>query len=97
MATAVQIHRTVRSRSNDWITRTASPRTEALALFVAMKQKGETAELIRELIGVPVRIREKLRVFALMHPEERSAIELALRFRKRVAEEFERLIAVRTV
>jgi len=81
MATAVQIHSSGSPCSNDWITRTASPRTEALALFVAMKQKGETAESIRELIEVPVEIREKLMVFALMHPEERSEIELVLSFR----------------
>jgi hypothetical protein len=57
-----------------------------------MKQKGETVESIRELIEVPAEIREKLRVFALMHPEERPEIELVQRFRKRVAEEFERLV-----
>lgn len=58
-----------------------------------MKQKGETAESIRELIEVPAEIREKLMVFATEHPEERPEIELMLRFRTRVAEEFERLIA----
>jgi len=57
-----------------------------------MKQKGETVESIRELIEVPAEMREKLMVFALMYPEERPEIERGLRFRKRVAEEFERLV-----
>jgi hypothetical protein len=58
-----------------------------------MNQKGEMVESIRELIEVPADIQQQLRVFVLMHPEERPEIELVLGFRAMVAEKFERLIA----
>jgi hypothetical protein len=69
-----------------------APRVEARALFKAMLQTGENPDSIRELIAVPPEIAETLRAFARAHSEEAIRIELGLDFRRRVGEEFERLI-----
>jgi hypothetical protein len=90
MATPVQIHSSGIPRGNDWITRNASPRTEALALFVVMKQKGESVESIRELIEVPAEIREKLMVFALMPQRKVQRLRLRLRLSLSLRCAFER-------
>jgi len=92
MATALQIHSSPSSASNDWITRTASSRTEALSLFVVMRQKGETIESIRELIQVPAEIENALRRYGREYPEEAPGIDRAIMFRRTVLEEFERLV-----
>lgn len=57
-----------------------------------MRQTGETADDIRELILVPPEIQSLFSSYALEHPEEFHAIEQVLDFRRRVAEEFERLV-----
>ena len=69
-----------------------APKAEARALLEIMRQTGETADDIRELILVPPEIQNLLRSYALEHPEEFHAIEQVLDFRRRVAEEFERLV-----
>ena len=78
-----------------WLDRTASPREEARILFDMMIRKQETVESIRELIAVPLEIEEALTLYARRHPEDAFGIERVLKFRKRVAEEFDGLIAFR--
>ena len=47
---------------------------------------------IRELIAVPSLIEHALGLYAMRFPEDAPAIEKVLSFRKRVREEFDRLI-----
>jgi hypothetical protein len=70
----------------------SAPRVEAEALFTAMRKTGDTAESIRDLIAVSLEDRKRLDEFAQSYPEEAPRIGLALHFRRRVSEEFERLI-----
>ena len=69
-----------------------APKAEARALLEIMRQTGETADDIRELILVPPEIQGLFHSYALEHPEEFHAIEQVLDFRRRVGEEFERLV-----
>ena len=69
-----------------------APKAEARALLEIMRQTGETADDIRELILVPPEIQSLFRSYALEHPEEFHAIEQVLDFRRRVGEEFDRLV-----
>jgi len=69
-----------------------SPKAEALALYALLGKNGDTVETICAVISVPPKIEAALRAYARKHAEEREGIERILRFRKRVAEEFWRLI-----
>jgi hypothetical protein len=51
-----------------------------------------SVEELRELIAVPPRIKRVLRAYAKAHVEDAHWIEACLKFRKAVAEEFERLL-----
>ena len=70
-----------------------SPFFEAQGL-IALLGKGDTADDIRQLIAVPRDVEATLRAFIQSNPEESSEIESALLFRRRVAEEFERLLSM---
>jgi hypothetical protein len=96
MATALQIQTfevappiAVEKADSHWLERTASPREEARILFEMMQRSGGTVESFRELIAIPSEIEEALTCYAHKHPEDAFGIERAIRFRKRVAEEFE--------
>jgi hypothetical protein len=100
MATSLQIQSfevisptTVEKPDCHWLERTASPREEARILFEMMQRSGGTAESIRELIAIPQETEEALTLYARRHPEDAYGIERVLRFRKRVAEEFDCLVA----
>jgi len=77
-------------RESHWLDRTASPREEARILFEMMQRTGGTVDSIRELIAIPPEIEEALTLYAYKHPEDAFGIERVIRFRRRVAEEFER-------
>ena len=47
---------------------------------------------IRELIAVPLGVEEALLEFAELHPDEAVGIHRVLKFRRKVAEEFDRLV-----
>jgi hypothetical protein len=53
---------------------------------------GDTVDTIRELIAVPREIETMLRAYAGQYPEYAIGIERVLQFRRRVGEEFERLV-----
>ena len=55
-------------------------------------RNGETVESIRSLIAVPPEIEDALTLYARRNPEDAFGIERVIRFRRRVAEEFERLV-----
>jgi len=57
-------------------------------------RKGDTVETVRGLIAVPPKIERILRSYMQRHPEDALGIECVLRYRKRVAEEFDRLLAI---
>ncbi len=57
-------------------------------------RNGDSVETIRELIAVPAKVEAVLLAYAKRHPEDQQGIEGALEFRRRVAEEFERLVLV---
>jgi hypothetical protein len=97
MATALQIQTheaappiAVEKSDSHWLDCTASAREEARILFEMMQRSGDTVESIRELIVVPPEIEEAL--YARRHPEDAYGIERVLKFRQRVADEFERLV-----
>jgi len=48
---------------------------------------------LRELIAVPPHLERVLRVYAKAHVEDAHWIEVCLKFRKAVAQEFERLLS----
>lgn len=79
--------------SSPWLDRPVAPREEALSLFALVGRNGDTVESIRELIAVPPHIEAALLLYAERNPEEAFGIERGLQFRRRVAEEFERLAA----
>jgi hypothetical protein len=54
-------------------------------------KNGDTVESLRELISVPPEIETLLQAYAQFHPVEGREIEMSLRFRERVLEEFEQL------
>jgi hypothetical protein len=66
-------------------------RVEAKALLALAGKNGDTIESLRELISVPSEIEAVLSAFARAYPEEEREIEMGLRFRGRVLEEFERM------
>jgi hypothetical protein len=69
-----------------------SPLAEAYGLY-RMIQPECSVEELRELIAVPPRIERVLRAYAKAHVEDAHWIEACLKFRKAVAEEFERLLS----
>ncbi len=79
--------------SSPWLDRVIAPREEALTLFALVGRNGDTIESVRELIAVPPRIEAALLLYAERNPEDALGIERVLQFRRRVAEEFERLAA----
>jgi len=64
--------------------------TEAKGLC-ALLRNGHTAEDVLDLIAVPEREERALRAYAAREPSEAAWVESILRFRSRVAREFERL------
>jgi hypothetical protein len=78
--------------SSPWLDRAVAPREEALSLFGLIGRNGDTVESVRELIAVPTQIETALLLYAERNPEEAFGIERGLQFRRRVAEEFERLV-----
>jgi hypothetical protein len=68
-----------------------SARGEAESLYRMAQQKGNSLESVRELIAVPKETEAILREYARSDPAEAYWVEGALRFRKAVAAEFERL------
>jgi len=65
--------------------------TEAYGLYRMIHAECTVGEL-RELIAVPPHIERVLRAYAKAHIEDAHWIEACLKFRKAVAEEFERLL-----
>jgi hypothetical protein len=85
---------TVEKSHSHWLERTTSPREEARILFEMMRRSGGTVESFRELIAIPRAIEEALMLYARKYVEDGSGIERLFKFRRRVAEEFERLVAI---
>ena len=77
-----------RDDSNLWFI--GPPEVEARALLALVGRNGDTVDTIRELISVPPRIETPLRTYGQGHSEE-NVLQI-LTFRKRVAEEFARLV-----
>lgn len=77
--------------SSPWLDRPVAPREEAISLFALVGRNGDTVESVRELIAVPPRMEAALLLYAERNPEDALGIERVLQFRRRVAEEFERL------
>jgi hypothetical protein len=77
--------------SSPWLDRAVAPREEAVSLFALIGRNGDTVESVRELIAVPPRMEAALLLYAERNPEDARGIERVLEFRRRVAEEFERL------
>lgn len=102
MATETVVQRTrFNSCRNDskgaWLFSSGSAREEARLLVGLMQRSGASVEDIRELIAIPSRVERSLRIFAQLlyarqEPNEARGIERVLAFRKRVGEEFERLV-----
>jgi hypothetical protein len=59
-----------------------------------MRRSGGSVESFRELIAVPLEIEEAFTLYGRKHAEDAPGIERVLKFRRRVAEEFERLVAI---
>ena len=103
MATAAQVQITSfrnaiprykpRTKSDGWLFAAGSAREEARIMIEMMRRTGASIEDTRELIEVPQKQQAALRLYALSNPEDAAGIERALKFRKRVAQEFERLLA----
>lgn len=67
---------------------------EARALFEMVGRNGDTMDSLRELILVSPKIEAWLLEQTRHSPRGRCGIEKVLRFRRRVLEEFERLVSV---
>lgn len=74
-----------------------SAKDEARALLALVQGRNggteKAFEEVRELIAVPPGAMCALLSYCRKHPAEREGIERVLRFRRRVAEEFEKLVA----
>ena len=96
MASATQVQTPARaSASGDcfqWLAGAFAPRDEARSLFVLIRRNAASVESIRDLIAVPPEIEAALCLYARHHPEDARGIEKVLSFRKRVREEFDRLV-----
>jgi hypothetical protein len=66
---------------------------EARDFYEAVNRRALTIEESRDLIAVPPRIASVLLAYARVHTEDAEFIRGILRFRQRIAEEFEFLIA----
>jgi hypothetical protein len=75
-----------------WLDGPRAPRDEARGLFVLIRGNAASVESIRDLIAVPPEIEAVLCLYAKHHPEDARGIEKVLGFRKRVREEFDRLV-----
>jgi hypothetical protein len=75
-----------------WLEGDQAPRDEARGLFVLIRGDAASVESVRELIAVPPEIEDVLHLYAKRHPEDARGIEKVLSFRKRVREEFDRLV-----
>jgi hypothetical protein len=75
---------------NPWAIR--NPLDEARDLYRMVAYGSCTVESIRELISVPPEIESALRLYAEQYPKDGQRIHCVLRFRERVAHEFERLV-----
>jgi hypothetical protein len=75
-----------------WLDGTAAPRAEARGLLTLVRGNAASVEAIWELIGVSPRTEHVLRFYMRKHPEDARGIEKVLSFRKRVREEFDRLV-----
>jgi hypothetical protein len=71
---------------------TQSAKAEALMLYAMLGRNGDTVESLRELIRVPAKIEAALRLYASKDREDGAGIEGVIEFRRRVSEEFERLV-----
>ena len=69
-----------------------SPKVEAEALLKLVRFNENTVETIRELIAIPAETEERFRSYAARYPEDETAIERVIEFRRRVREEFDRLV-----
>jgi hypothetical protein len=78
------------SRENPWAIR--NPLDEARDLYRMVAYGSCTVESIRELISVPPEIESALRLYAEQFPRDGQRIHCVLRFREKVAQEFERLV-----
>jgi len=76
----------------EWLDGDHAPRDEARGLFVLIRGEAAAIESVRDLIAVPPEIEAVLCLYAKHHPEDARGIERVLRFRKRVREEFDRLV-----
>jgi hypothetical protein len=95
MATAPQVQ-TAGTLSSEgdysrWLDWNARPTDEARSLFKLVGRNGDTVESVRELIAVPPETERNLRSFICQHPEDALGVERVLQYRRRVAQEFERL------
>jgi hypothetical protein len=75
-----------------WLGGDFAPRDEARGLFALIRHKTDSVEAVRELIAVPPAVEDALRLYVSHYPEDAQGIEKVLRFRKRVREEFDRLV-----
>jgi hypothetical protein len=75
-----------------WLDGAAGPRAEARGLFALVRGNAASIEATRDLIGISPRIETVLRFYMRMRPEDARGIEKVLNFRKRVWEEFDRLV-----
>jgi hypothetical protein len=75
-----------------WLDGAQAPRDEARGLFVLVRGNAASVESVRDLIAVPPGIESALRLYMTRHPEDAQGIEKVLEFRKRVREEFDRLV-----
>jgi hypothetical protein len=96
IASATQVQTTARVLASgdcfQWIDGTQAPRDEARGLFVLVRGNAASTESIRDLIAVPPEIEAALCLYASQHAKDAQGIEKVLSFRKRVREEFDRLI-----
>ena len=83
-------HSAVFGRENPWAIR--NPLDEARDLYRMVAYGSCTVESIRELISVPAEIESALRLYAERYPKDGQRIYCVLRFREKVAHEFERLV-----
>jgi hypothetical protein len=74
-----------------------SVRAEAQSLFRLLGKDGNTVESLRELIAVPQGVIRNLRQYGESDPAEAYWVTSALRFRRAVGVEFEKLVARETV
>jgi hypothetical protein len=77
-------------RENPWAIR--NPLDEARDLHRMVTYGSCTIESIRDLISVPSEIESALLAYANRFPKDGERIHCVLQFRRRVAQEFERLV-----